>query len=66
MGGGDLIMTNILRTKLIPGGEGVFIFTTNGVLCVPFNPENSDYQKYLRWLAKGNTPEPADDLTNNI
>jgi len=28
---------------------------------VPFNPENIDYQKYLEWLAEGNTPEPADE-----
>jgi hypothetical protein len=27
---------------------------------IPFAPDNGDYQEYLRWLAKGNTPEPAD------
>lgn len=24
------------------------------------DPDNTDYQAYLKWLAKGNTPEPAD------
>ena len=27
---------------------------------VPKNKENVDYQEYLAWVAKGNTPEAAD------
>ena len=29
--------------------------------CIPFDPDNTDYQAYLRWLDLGNTPEPADN-----
>ena len=28
---------------------------------IPFNPDNTDYQEYLRWLEAGNTPEPAEE-----
>ena len=27
---------------------------------VPFDPANTDYQEYLKWLAEGNEPLPAD------
>ena len=27
---------------------------------IPFAPDNTDYQAYLKWVSEGNTPEPAD------
>ena len=29
--------------------------------CIPFDPDNVDYQAYLRWCAEGNEPLPADE-----
>ena len=34
--------------------------TTDGA-CIPFDPNNTDYQAYLRWLEEGNTPLPAEE-----
>jgi hypothetical protein len=28
--------------------------------CIPFDPDNTDYQAYLQWLAEGNEPLPPD------
>jgi hypothetical protein len=27
---------------------------------IPFDPANTDYQEYLKWVAEGNTPEAAE------
>ena len=28
---------------------------------IPFDPANTDYQAYLKWVAEGNTPTPAEE-----
>ena len=32
-------------------------------LSIPFDPANSDYAAYLKWVADGNQPLPADEST---
>ena len=28
---------------------------------IPLDPDNTDYQAYLKWLEEGNTPEPTEE-----
>jgi len=37
-----------------------FVIRTSDNACIPFAPDNTDYQAYLKWVAEGNTPLPAE------
>ena len=47
------LYTNELDGVLLTKDDGNF-------LSIPINEANTDYQKYLEWVAEGNTPEAAD------
>jgi len=36
------------------------ILRTSDNASIPTDPDNTDYQAYLKWLAEGNEPEPAE------
>ena len=43
-------------------GSPACIRKTDGdlITLIPMNPENTDYQQYLAWVAEGNTAEEAE------
>ena len=45
-------MTGVVDQVKIKNGDSVLI--------IPFNEANTDYQEYLEWVSKGNTPEEVD------
>ena len=50
--------------KLAPkniNGEQTSVFDLDKNICIPFDPANTDYQAYLKWVAEGNTPLPAEN-----
>ena len=48
--------------KTISGADAAIRFNEDGSMSsFLFDPANTDYQAYLKWLSEGNTPEPADE-----
>jgi hypothetical protein len=41
-------------------GEFCAIQRLTDMASIPPDPANTDYQEYLKWVAEGNEPEPAD------
>ncbi len=49
--------------KLQKAFDGVVrsVENTEKKISIPFDESNTDYQEYLKWVAEGNEPEPADE-----
>ena len=41
-------------------GQEIAVFLISDNATIPFDPDNTDYQTYLKWVAEGNMPQPAD------
>ena len=46
--------------KTVMGETGIKFVSENLELFIPQSPDNTDYQAYLKWVAEGNTPLPAE------
>ena len=49
--------------KLHPFNEQAIIRIADNAF-IPFDPANTDYQEYLKWLEAGNTPLPSDSVAD--
>ena len=55
------MMNKKYKLQNSPDNVPVAVTIIGQAITIPFDPANTDYQKYLEWLAEGNTPEPADE-----
>jgi hypothetical protein len=56
-----MIMYKLIKNTITNEVDVVLNLSTGGY--IPFNPNNTDYAAYLKWVAEGNTPQPADEVT---
>jgi len=67
-------MYKLLKNRFTNQIQSVQIVDGDTITSIPFDPANTDYQNYLKWLdgyelqgrdwvktSDGNTPEPADE-----
>ena len=53
----DKVQEHYFNGKL----ESILVITGDKRHFIPIVEQNTDYQEYLKWVAEGNTPLPADE-----
>jgi hypothetical protein len=48
----DIVRQQVQQNAILRVTDNAFI---------PFDPQNSDYIAYLKWIEEGNVPTPADE-----
>ena len=57
-------MTYKLKKDIVDGSDILIKINEEGrESFISFDPANTDYQAYLKWVAEGNQPLPADEVT---
>ena len=53
----------MIQYKLQKGsfGDVVAVTIVGQMISIPFDPANTCYQAYLKWLSEGNQPLPPDE-----
>jgi hypothetical protein len=54
-------MYKLIGNDQLTGQPRQFVKRIFDGACIPFDPANTDYQEYLKWLDEGNEPLPADE-----
>jgi hypothetical protein len=47
--------------KSFIGNEIIIVKRLSDNTYIPFDPANTDYQAYLKWVSEGGVPLPADE-----
>jgi hypothetical protein len=51
-------MFKLIKDNILGKANGVVRLSDNA--CIPFDPDNTDYQAFLLWKSEGNEPLPAE------